>query len=238
MIVEHSIARHQAQRQLFVSALNDIRVLLDERNELLNEVNQWRSTNGGLPLRQSGLGGQHLQELVTVSNETFPPFPNGFGDNAPEEGSCDDQNHGEGTNPAGNTATDTRQITSTAQEDSLLHVDYDPFSLQNSLGLNENTSGLLLRDPQEGEVNEILGRSTSIGNGVHLISDTDAIFDSFDYTSQMFPIVPMNDCSIFPDFVPSTLPSRPSQSWPDFHQYHPGTASMHHPASQPSQDPS
>ncbi|KAF2651599.1 hypothetical protein K491DRAFT_606604, partial [Lophiostoma macrostomum CBS 122681] len=46
MIVDHSIVRHQVQRQLCVDAAQEIRSLLAERDELLMEVNQWRSTGG------------------------------------------------------------------------------------------------------------------------------------------------------------------------------------------------
>ncbi|KAF2642336.1 hypothetical protein P280DRAFT_396064, partial [Massarina eburnea CBS 473.64] len=49
MIVEHSIARHQAQRKLCTSVLSDMQALVAERNELLTEVNQWRTASGGLP---------------------------------------------------------------------------------------------------------------------------------------------------------------------------------------------
>ncbi|KAF2679527.1 hypothetical protein K458DRAFT_393948 [Lentithecium fluviatile CBS 122367] len=105
MIVEHSIARHQAQRQLCLSAAQSVQALLAERDELLAEVNQWRSAAGvALPPREEGPAGQQLQELVMIEHETFGTFPNGFGDNAPEDGSGDDQ-HQEETEYAHNEST-------------------------------------------------------------------------------------------------------------------------------------
>src|SRR4051812_30689687 len=91
MIVEHSVARHRAQRQLAVSVLEDVQALIAERDDLLAEVNQWRTASSGLPLREVECHGKHLQELLAVKNEVFGAFPNGFGDNAPEEVSGDEQ---------------------------------------------------------------------------------------------------------------------------------------------------
>ncbi|PVI01709.1 hypothetical protein DM02DRAFT_654188 [Periconia macrospinosa] len=90
MIVEHSVARHRAQRQLAMSALEDMQALIAERDELLAEVNQWRTASSALPLREVESRGKNLQELLATKNEVFGTFPNGFGDNAPEEGSGDD----------------------------------------------------------------------------------------------------------------------------------------------------
>ena len=92
MIVEHSIARHQGQRRLCVSAARNVQELLAERDELLAEVNQWRAASAvPLPSREAGPARQQLQDLVAVESETCGSFPNGFGDNAPEDGSGDDQ---------------------------------------------------------------------------------------------------------------------------------------------------
>ena len=46
-----------------------------------------------IPAREIGPAQQQLQDLSTVEDETCGSFPNGFGDNAPEEGSGDDQYH-------------------------------------------------------------------------------------------------------------------------------------------------
>jgi hypothetical protein len=96
MIVEHSIARHQAQRRLCLSAARSVQALLGERDELLAEVNRWRAASAvPVPAREPGPVQQQLQELSAVDNETCGSFPNGFGDNSPEEGSGDDQYHDE-----------------------------------------------------------------------------------------------------------------------------------------------
>lgn len=82
MIADHSISRHKAQRQLCISSANELRNLLAERDELLAEVNQWRSA-AGVPLvpRKARSIGQHLEKLLKLEHETFGTFPNGFGDN-------------------------------------------------------------------------------------------------------------------------------------------------------------
>lgn len=114
MIVEHSIARHQAQRELCLSAAQDFRALLAERDELLAEVNQWRSASGAtFPPREARPVGQQCRSLLGVEKETFGVFPNGFGDNPPEGGSGDDQEYEE----AGyNTADDAGACLPTVME--------------------------------------------------------------------------------------------------------------------------
>ncbi|KAF2726575.1 hypothetical protein EJ04DRAFT_453074, partial [Polyplosphaeria fusca] len=46
MIVEHSVARLQSQRQLCLLAAEDARSLMSERDQLLAEVNHWRAASG------------------------------------------------------------------------------------------------------------------------------------------------------------------------------------------------
>ncbi|KAF2465799.1 uncharacterized protein BDR25DRAFT_239013, partial [Lindgomyces ingoldianus] len=46
MIVEQSIARHITQRKMCLSVAQEVRQILTERDELLAEVNRWRSANG------------------------------------------------------------------------------------------------------------------------------------------------------------------------------------------------
>ncbi|KAF2260864.1 hypothetical protein CC78DRAFT_471869, partial [Lojkania enalia] len=64
LIVNHSIARLHSQRQLCLSAANELSHLIHERDELLAEVNQWRSASGApFTPRQARPVGKHLQTL-------------------------------------------------------------------------------------------------------------------------------------------------------------------------------
>ena len=90
MIVDHSIVRHQEQRQTCEEAAQEIRSLLAERDELLMEVNQWRSAGGpSFTPRQARPVSRRLQQVLDVEQEAFGTFPNGFGENPATEGSGD-----------------------------------------------------------------------------------------------------------------------------------------------------
>lgn len=130
MIVEHSIARHQDQRQLCLSAARDLRNLLAERDELVAELNRWRSTNPSLPPREARATA-HLRDLLAVEHEIFGSFPNGFGDNAPEEGSGDDYHGGQpGGNGADDRGTQETPMTNTSHQAPPAHSDQIQGSLE------------------------------------------------------------------------------------------------------------
>lgn len=70
--------------------------MLAEREKLLAEVNQWRAASAvPLPPREPSFMAPQLRDLAAVEHETFGAFPNGFGDNAPDDGSGDERNHEE-----------------------------------------------------------------------------------------------------------------------------------------------
>ncbi|ORY04479.1 hypothetical protein BCR34DRAFT_604859 [Clohesyomyces aquaticus] len=91
LIVDHSIARHRSQRQLCLAVTRELRGILTERDELLAEVNQWRSASGApIMPRNAKPMGEQLQRFARLENETFGTFPNGFGENPAANGSSDD----------------------------------------------------------------------------------------------------------------------------------------------------
>ncbi|KAF1846780.1 uncharacterized protein K460DRAFT_417799 [Cucurbitaria berberidis CBS 394.84] len=124
MIVDHSIARHESQRRLCIAAARSAQALITERDELLAEVNQWRSASAvPLPPREAAPVGQQLHELMTVEGETTGRFPNGFGDNAPENDSGDDQYQEE---IDGVSAEEWSANALPGAEEALLSIDYLP----------------------------------------------------------------------------------------------------------------
>lgn len=132
MIVEHSIARHQSQRQLCLSTAQQLQALLAEREELLAEVNQWRSASGApLPPKEARPVGQKLKELFQIEREAFGAFPNGFGENVPEEGSGDDHSREE---PSLNVAEGSHTLSGIElpPQDALLRTDSHPNAVQSS----------------------------------------------------------------------------------------------------------
>lgn len=212
-----------------MSALQDIQSLIAERDELLAEVNQWRTTNHGLPLRDPGPGGKHLQDLITATNETCGTFPNGFGDNAPEDGSGDDQAVAD---DVPSTSGVTRHVPVTPPDQLPLNHDYNPTSFEEMLNPDDHSNLVQLQPSQD-----LLEQPTSLNNHVHLIPHTDTTFDPNNYANYFMDFVPQ-ECDPNSTYVATIAPSMPSQSWLGSHRYHPGIASMHHQDAQPILDPS
>jgi hypothetical protein len=199
MIVEHSIARHQAQRRLCISASQNIQALLAERDELLAEVNQWRAASAvPLPLREACSARQQLQDLAAVESEICGPFPNGFGDNAPEDGSGDDQYHDDAF-----LNMDQRHASDRAPEQDLgafgITLPSDCFiDVNEPLGFVEQADFTdLLQQDHSGHHHAI---SQGFFHGSSILNDYQTI---------------------------ATASSLPPQSWLGSHQYLPETASTH-----------
>ncbi|KAF2108037.1 hypothetical protein BDV96DRAFT_653243 [Lophiotrema nucula] len=85
MIVDHSIARLQSQRNMCLAAADEARGLIAERDQLLAEVNHWRASSGApFTAAEASPLGHNLETLMEAETETFGTFPNGFGDNTPD----------------------------------------------------------------------------------------------------------------------------------------------------------
>lgn len=91
IIVHESIAHHKKQRAAQLTAAREIRCLLSEREELLAEVNDWRTrfSHVGTELRQGRQLDEDALDLLNVENEEFGKFPHGFGDNRPSDEEAD-----------------------------------------------------------------------------------------------------------------------------------------------------
>ncbi|PSN74033.1 hypothetical protein BS50DRAFT_615012 [Corynespora cassiicola Philippines] len=92
LIVEHSIKRHKEQRQLRCDASQELRRILAERDDLLTEVNHWRSlSRPSIMPRKATPMGTSLKRLLNSKKEQYGSFPNGFGENPTEGVSSDDR---------------------------------------------------------------------------------------------------------------------------------------------------
>lgn len=87
MIVQESVSRHTRQHQTCLAAWHQIQALIAERDELLNEVNVWRSNNTQplLPRQPLPVDTTLIRELSEADREIFGTFPNGFNVNPASE---------------------------------------------------------------------------------------------------------------------------------------------------------
>ena len=72
MVVDESIKHIAAQNEHFSEALNHIQALIEERDDLVAEVNQWRN-HRGLAARQSTTAGDAFVQQWS-SSESLPPI--------------------------------------------------------------------------------------------------------------------------------------------------------------------
>ena len=214
MIVDHSIARHESQRRLCVSAAQSAQALIAERDELLAEVNQWRSANAvPLPPREAMPVGQQLHELMTVESETFGRFPNGFGDNAPEnesgEDQCQDDTDGFYTEELSANAPAVVEEALPVPDEALRSMDYLPSSIIDDVSAVFDLSlpdGCFLGSNENSELNDLLEQNHVMNEQLALFPQS-SIYDAYGNTT--------------------TTSSVPPQSSLGSHQYLLGTASTH-----------
>ncbi|KAH7055758.1 hypothetical protein B0J12DRAFT_429662 [Macrophomina phaseolina] len=111
IIVNESIAHHKKQRAERLAAAREIRCFLAEREDLLAEVNSWRTRFGpiGAELRQGQPLSENARDLLKVEDEVFGKFPNGFGDNRPSDEEAESY-HDAGEITGGPSLTDTPEV--------------------------------------------------------------------------------------------------------------------------------
>lgn len=79
VIVEESIEQHKSQRAALTTAAEGIRALLTEREEMLEEINQWRSVNH-MALRQPRHVEGAVLDLLKIEQATPSSLTRGFND--------------------------------------------------------------------------------------------------------------------------------------------------------------
>jgi hypothetical protein len=174
MIVEHSISRLQNERQLRLAAASELQRLVAERDQLLAEVNCWRTSSGTLftSIEPAPLG-PNLVTLANTHNESFGLFPNGFGDNMPEgqvEEEADPVEDGSDTGGA-NVAPVAGQH-NTRQMEGML----SPLPLATDVPAMADVSEELLTAPQE--------------NSLHTLEPHPPFSDVFDFDASLEDVLP------------------------------------------------
>lgn len=106
-IVNNSISHLSAQRGYRLSAARELRTLLAERDELLTEVNSWRSRNG-VDARESTGVTAAIEGVLKVEEETFGVFTAGFGPDGDDDDEDGGDGEGEGSFDGGVSAPDAR----------------------------------------------------------------------------------------------------------------------------------
>jgi hypothetical protein len=193
MIVDHSIVRHQEQRQICEVAAQEIRSLLAERDELLLEVNRWRSAGGpSFTPRQARPVSQRLQQVLDVEKEAFGTFPNGFGENPATEGSGDQDGEEAGYHTAEDTGTFVHTILEGNSQDqaapATLHqttlIPDDP--ARSMIELPPTTADASLADDSMFDFNSLL------------LADSNQILTQLVEPHEPFPNMPPHSAGLFP----------------------------------------
>lgn len=215
MIVQESTSRHARQHRTCLASLRQIQALIAERDDLLQEVNVWRSSNPQtLPAREPLLVNTTLvHDLSEAEQEVFGTFPNGFETNPGNDGQ-------EGSTSAGANQNDYEMQASLPAESQFipqrLHThdtDAEPHGTVSELVEWPTTSGLPEADPpllDESTFEMVNAKDKGIDRPGNVdLHDIATEHDGLDFLA---PDAAMNTGSGFAD---SLVPDQSSAYWGD-----------------------
>ena len=182
------MSRQKQLRKTCLAAKDQIQALLEEREQLLEEVNLWRASqaSSSRPLREPIAPNEALnQDLSSIERESFGAFPNGFGYNSPNEEQ--DEADSSGLDHSPSDSNGNGYLTSMSLTDSQVMTFADPGMLADAL--------------KQGRLN-VLGDGSLQGEGSSLGPN----FDVHDYPSQNMA-VPANNSLIALDRTHGALPN-------------------------------